>query len=82
MPETLWLPGELKAEIQLDGARTNRALFMFVDHPPAGWALPPHRHRTEAETIHIRKFGMAAPDAPYDQAAALAAAARHGWEFV
>src|SRR5688500_11842039 len=26
---------------------------MLVDQPPAGWALPPHRHRTEAETIHV-----------------------------
>lgn len=26
---------------------------MLIDEPPAGWALPTHRHRDEAETIHV-----------------------------
>jgi hypothetical protein len=29
------------------------AFCLVIDAPPAGWALPPHWHRNEAETIHI-----------------------------
>jgi quercetin dioxygenase-like cupin family protein len=51
--EVLWMPGGVRTEIHLDGAQTDGALCLVVDHPPQGWSLPPHRHLTEAETIHI-----------------------------
>jgi quercetin dioxygenase-like cupin family protein len=136
-PRVVWMPGGLRTEVHLDGDQTGGAFCMLVDHPPAGWSLPPHRHRREAETIHvvqgdfemdvdgtrsrlsagqtihvpqgavhsggnvgselghrivlfspagIERFfldtGAATPDEEIDLAAALAAAARHGWEFV
>ena len=48
-----WLPGGVRFEIVLDGAATDGQLCMLVDNPPSGWALPPHRHANEAETIHV-----------------------------
>ncbi len=47
------MPGGVRTEIHLVGADTGDAFCLLVDHPPAGWSLPPHRHRDEAETIHI-----------------------------
>lgn len=122
--------------MHLGAAATGGAFCMLVDHPPAGWSLPAHRHANEAETIHVvagefemvvggegfrlspgetihvpkgvvhsggnvgaeegrrivlfspagmedffLEAGAAAPGES-DLAAAAAAAARHGWEFV
>ena len=53
MPETLRLPGDFRVDLHLDGAATGGALCLFVDHPPPGWSLPPHRHANEAETVHV-----------------------------
>jgi mannose-6-phosphate isomerase-like protein (cupin superfamily) len=53
VPETLWLPDGFRVDIHLDGARTGGSMCLLVDHPPAGWSLPPHRHANEAETIHV-----------------------------
>lgn len=133
----VWMPGGVRTEIHLDSARTGGAFCLLVDHPPVDWSLPAHRHRNEAETIHIiegefqieidglqslltagqtahiprnvvhsggnvgqrpgrrvvlfspggleRFFldtGASTPDAEVDISAALASAARHGWEFV
>ncbi|HMJ04369.1 MAG TPA: cupin domain-containing protein [Conexibacter sp.] len=52
-PEVVWMPGGVRTEIQLDGADTGGAFCLLVDEPPAGWSLPPHRHRDAAETIHV-----------------------------
>jgi quercetin dioxygenase-like cupin family protein len=136
-PRVVWLPGGLRTEIHLDGEQTGGTLCLLVDHPPPGWSLPPHRHRSEAETIHVvhgefemdvagsvsrltagqtihvprgtvhsggnvghepgrrvvlftpagiegffLEAGASTPDEETDLAATLAAAARHGWEFV
>jgi mannose-6-phosphate isomerase-like protein (cupin superfamily) len=51
--EALTLPGGFEVELHLDGTATGGALCLLVDHPPPGWSLPPHRHRDEAETIHV-----------------------------
>lgn len=51
--EALWLPGGVRMEVHLDGAATGGAFCLLVDEPPPGWWLPPHRHRAEAETIHV-----------------------------
>lgn len=49
----VWMPGGVRTEIHLVGNETGGAFCLFVDHPPPGWTLPPHRHRNEAETIYI-----------------------------
>ncbi|MFI4985250.1 MAG: cupin domain-containing protein [Solirubrobacterales bacterium] len=49
----VWMPGGVRTEIHLCAEDTGGAFCLLVDHPPAGWSLPPHRHRGEAETIHI-----------------------------
>jgi len=49
----VWMPGEVRTEIQLTGEETGDALCVLVDQPPPGWSLPPHRHRNESETIHV-----------------------------
>lgn len=132
----VWMPGGVRTEVHLGAAETGGAFCMLVDHPPAGWRLPAHRHAREAETIHIvagefemtvggeevrlsagqtihipqgvvhsganarpeegrrivvfspagmedffLEAGSATAEDP-DLAAAAAAAARHGWEFV
>ena len=48
----VWMPGGLRVEVQLTGVDTGGAFCLLVDHPVAGWGLPPHRHAAEAETIH------------------------------
>jgi len=53
MLEEVVLPGGMRVEIHLDADATDGQLCVLVDHPPPGWALPPHRHANEAETIHI-----------------------------
>jgi quercetin dioxygenase-like cupin family protein len=47
------MPGCVRTEVHLDGEQTGDAFCLLVDHPPPGWSLPAHRHRNEAETIHI-----------------------------
>jgi quercetin dioxygenase-like cupin family protein len=47
------MPGGVRTEIHLAGEDTAGAFCLLVDHPPAGWSLPTHRHANEAETIHI-----------------------------
>jgi quercetin dioxygenase-like cupin family protein len=49
----LWMPGGVRTEIHLDGGDTADAFCLLVDHPPAGWSLPPHLHLREAETMHV-----------------------------
>ena len=52
-PQVLWMPGGVRTEVHLRGEHTGGVFCLLVDEPPAGWALPPHRHRNEAETIHV-----------------------------
>src|SRR4051794_5181708 len=52
-PHVVWMPGGVRTEIQLDANDTGGAFCLLVDEPPAGWSLPAHRHRDEAETIHV-----------------------------
>jgi uncharacterized cupin superfamily protein len=47
------MPGGLRLEIHLGGEETAGAFCLLFDDPPPQWALPEHRHRSEAETIHI-----------------------------
>jgi quercetin dioxygenase-like cupin family protein len=49
----VWMPGGVRTEIHLGSEETGGAFCLLVDHPPPGWALPAHRHRNEAETIHV-----------------------------
>lgn len=52
-PKVVWMPGKVRTEVHLTGTETGGALCMLVDEPPAGWSLPPHRHRREAEIIFV-----------------------------
>lgn len=49
----VWMPGGVRTEIHLTAEDTDGAFCLLVDHPPPDWSLPAHRHRNEAETIHI-----------------------------
>jgi quercetin dioxygenase-like cupin family protein len=49
----VWMPGGVRTEIHLVAEDTAGAFCLLVDHPPAGWSLPAHRHGKEAETIHV-----------------------------
>jgi quercetin dioxygenase-like cupin family protein len=49
----VWMPGGVRTEIHLGAQDTGGAFCLLVDHPPAGWSLPLHRHLSEAETIHV-----------------------------
>ncbi len=51
--DVVWMPGDVRTEIHLDAERTNGALCLLLDEPPAGWSLPAHRHLGESETIHV-----------------------------
>lgn len=53
LPSVVWMPGGVRTEIHLGAAETGGAMCLVVDHPPEGWSLPRHRHRDEAETIHV-----------------------------
>ncbi len=53
VPRVVWMPGGLRLEIHLGGEETAGAFCLMFDDPPANWALPEHRHRAEAETIHV-----------------------------
>jgi quercetin dioxygenase-like cupin family protein len=52
-PVVVWMPGGVRTEIHLSSADTGGAFCLLVDHPPPGWALPPHLQRGSAETIHV-----------------------------
>jgi len=52
-PRVVWMPGGVRTEIHLGAEDTGGAFCLLVDFPPVGWSLPAHRHRNEAETIHI-----------------------------
>jgi quercetin dioxygenase-like cupin family protein len=52
-PIVVWMPGGVRTELHLTGADTGGAFCLLLDEAPVGWALPPHRHRSEAETIHV-----------------------------
>jgi len=52
-PHIVWMPGGVRTEIHLDAEDTGGAFCLLVDHPPAGWSLPAHRHTDHAETINI-----------------------------
>lgn len=52
-PTTVWLPGPLRLDIELTGADTEGAFCLLTDHPQPGWALPPHRHEHESETMYV-----------------------------
>ncbi|MBS1891542.1 MAG: hypothetical protein JST59_09620 [Actinobacteria bacterium] len=41
-PEIVWMPGGVRTEIHLTGDETGGAFCLLVDHPHAGWSLPPH----------------------------------------
>jgi quercetin dioxygenase-like cupin family protein len=47
------MPGGLKTEIHLGAEDTDGAFCLLVDHPPAGWSLPAHRHKNEAESMYV-----------------------------
>ena len=136
-PLVVWLPGGVRTEIHLTSQDTEGAFCLLVDQLPAGWALPPHTHANEAETIHVLEgefevriggvttrvlpgqtahvprgvvhsganvgpgpgrrvvlfspgglerfflsVGAPAPGGRVDLGAVVAAAERHGWEFV
>jgi quercetin dioxygenase-like cupin family protein len=51
--QVVWMPGGVRTEVHLGGEETAGAFCMLVDEPPAGWSLGAHRHRHEAETIHV-----------------------------
>lgn len=53
VPQVVWMPGGVRTEIHVIGADTDSAFCLLVDHPPPGWALPPHLHEDAAETIHV-----------------------------
>ncbi len=52
-PRVVWMPGGVRTEIHLDSNDTGGSFCLLLDHPPAGWSLPAHRHRSAAETIHV-----------------------------
>ena len=52
-PQVVWMPGGVRTEIHLTGDDTGGAFCLLVDHPHAGWSLPPHIHEDAAETIHV-----------------------------
>lgn len=131
------MPGGVRTEIHMSGEDTAGSFCLLVDYPPAGWSLPPHRHRGVAETIYVvegdfemsiagrrarlaagqtvhipadathagssigpcggrrivifspagmenffLEVGESSRETDIDVAAAVAAATRHGWEFV
>ena len=58
-PTTVWMPGGVKTEIHLRSEDTGGAFCLLRDELPPGWELPPHRHRHEAETMHVLEGEMA-----------------------
>jgi quercetin dioxygenase-like cupin family protein len=51
--DVLRLPGGIEARIHVRGTETGNAFTFLTDVCPPGFALAPHRHAREAETIHI-----------------------------
>lgn len=49
----LQLPGGVTAVVLVRADESDGALTVLHDEAPPGWRLPPHRHATESETIHI-----------------------------
>jgi quercetin dioxygenase-like cupin family protein len=49
----VWMPGGVRTEVHVASEDTGGAFCLLVDHPPAGWSLPAHRHHNAGETIHI-----------------------------
>ena len=52
-PTVVWMPGAVRTEVHLRGEDTDGAFCLLVDELPQGWSLPEHRHRDEAETMHV-----------------------------
>jgi len=52
-PTVVWMPGGVRTEVHLGGEDTGGAFCLLVDELPPGWSLPEHRHRGEAETMHL-----------------------------
>ena len=50
---TVWLPGGLRVDVRVTAEDSGGAFCLLVDYPGTGWSLPAHRHRNEAETIHV-----------------------------
>ncbi len=53
------MPGGVRTEIHLTGEDTAGAFCLLLDELPPGWELPAHRHRGEAETMHVLSGEMA-----------------------
>jgi mannose-6-phosphate isomerase-like protein (cupin superfamily)/uncharacterized glyoxalase superfamily protein PhnB len=53
LPAKVWLPGPLKVEVRVGAGETGGTCCVAVDHPPPRWALPPHHHAAESETVHV-----------------------------
>ena len=51
--EELCLPGGVTAEIVVRSEDSDGRFCLLRDRVPAGWALPPHRHAHESETIVV-----------------------------
>jgi quercetin dioxygenase-like cupin family protein len=52
------MPGGVRTEIHLTGEDTDGAFCLLADELPAGWELPRHRHRDQAETMHVVSGAM------------------------
>src|SRR5689334_3805561 len=50
---SLRLPGGVIARIVVRGEDSGDRFCLLTDEVPAGWALRPHRHATESETITV-----------------------------
>lgn len=58
-PTVVWMPGGVRTEIHVTGEDTTGAFCLLRDELPPGWGLAPHRHRDEAETMHVLAGAMA-----------------------
>jgi quercetin dioxygenase-like cupin family protein len=58
-PAVVWMPGGVRTEVHLTSEDTGGAFCLLRDELPPGWELPPHRHRGEAETMHVLDGDMA-----------------------
>jgi quercetin dioxygenase-like cupin family protein len=56
--DLLRLPGGVEARIHVTGDESGGAFVLLTDAAPPGWALPPHRHANESETIHITRGAL------------------------
>ena len=53
MASSLTLPGGVVARIVVRGQDSDGRFCLLTDELPAAWALPPHRHASERETITV-----------------------------